>query len=495
MTSRPITGGAHKVLKKKTTPSQKSAPPSFLSKRRYSNPSVKNLIGDTTLKAIGDVYGYKQLSKVQSATLDAILKGNDVFAKSKTGSGKTLAFLIPAIELSVKQQVETRIFAVIISPTKELAIQTHDEATKLLKFHNGLRSVAVIGGRNKRLDIREFEKPGRIAVLVATPGRLVDHLQGTPGFKDALSKASMVVLDEADRMLDIGFRRPIEQVLGAMSPKRQTILVSATMPRDVLELSQKYMKPDKKIIDVTGAADDRPMINPQVKHTALVVENDAIGCAMVQVLKEKAAQNKAFKAIVFLPVVKMVAYVYELMRDVMPKDVKLLAIHSDLSQGQRERAANEFRNANRAIMFGTDVIGRGVDFPDVTFVMQVGTTTKEDYTHRLGRAGRAGKAGEGVIVLGKFESDGMLKELRDVAPAPHAGLMGRTSAAACRELKGDMDMGKRAYMAWLGAYVSKARMLGMRKTEVVAAASGVFRGFGLKKTPEISDKLKMKMGI
>lgn len=482
-------------------PSKQVSTPTFLSKRRYSNASVQKLITETTLKAIREVYGYKQLSKVQSATLDAILTGSDVFAKSKTGSGKTLAFLIPAIELCIKHKTSQRNsttrmqppFCIIITPTKELAIQTEVEANKLLRFHDGFRSVAVIGGRSKWVDTQELKKPGRIAVLVATPGRLVDHLQGTQGFKEAVSKTSMVVLDEADRMLDIGFRRPIEQVLNAMSPNRQTILVSATMPSDVLEISKKYMKPDKKLIDVTGASDDRPMINPQVKHSALVVENDAIGRTMVNVLRSRASKEGPFKVIVFFPVVKMVAYAYEVLREFIPKDVKLLAIHSDLSQGQRQRAADEFRNASRAILLGTDVIGRGVDFPDVTFVLQVGATTKEDYTHRLGRAGRAGKAGEGVIILGKFESKGMMRELGDLSvPQVSSRASSQNKAVS---LNGNYDLGKRAYMGWLGAYVSKARMLGMSKSDMVAAGGDVFRGFGMKEIPEISDNLRRKMGL
>ena len=464
----------------------------FLSVRRYSNKSVKSALSASTLKAIKDTYGYERLSKVQSATLKALMAGDDCFVKSKTGSGKTMAFLVPAIEMAAKAR-NIAICCLVVSPTKELAMQTYTEAQKLLKFHTGLRAELVIGGHPVSTDKRNLEKPGTIAVLVGTPGRLVDHIDNTPAFKSSMKGVKMIVLDEADNMLDMGFKKPLDAIFGATDgATRQTVLVSATMPADVMALADKRMKAGHKVIDVTGNAADAPRVNPQVKHAMRVCPNDMYAHALAREVRPGA--------IVFFPTNVQTELMAEMFARAF-KDYKVLQIHGGLNQSKRERAAEDFRQNPKAILFTSDVSARGVDYPGVTLVVQMGVTTEEHYTHRLGRGGRAGHAGEGVIVVLPFEAPGMKKTLAklgvavsDYTDLKHDPNIDKITA----QVDGDAKLRKlaeKAYRSWVGAYASRAAQLGVKKPDIVKEADSLFAGLGLKKPPVISDATKKKMGF
>ena len=280
----------------------------FLSERKFSNDNVQRRLSPSTLAALHDKFGHERLSKVQALTIDPLLEGRDVFAVSKTGSGKTMAFLLPVIERALNASNApnaptvssfARVHGVVISPTKELAAQTYEEAVKLLTnvSTERLRAELVIGGNSRQADLRALSssqtsgRGGDIAVLVATPGRLEDHVSNTPGFaRDALNNTRIVVLDEADRMLDAGFKKPLENILDATSSsERQTVMVTATLPPDVRQLAAKYMKPDALTIDVaaaTGQKDDerQPRVNPAVRHRVLVAPHGLVHHAAVQAI-------------------------------------------------------------------------------------------------------------------------------------------------------------------------------------------------------------------
>ena len=483
----------------------------FLSARRYSDPAIKQQLSVATLKAIREDYGYVRLSKVQSATLATLMSGEDCFAKSKTGSGKTMAFLVPAIERAAKAPPQRRsqgglpassldVTCLVVSPTKELATQTYVEAQKLLKYHAGLRAEIVIGGHPAGGDRARLSKPGRVAVLVGTPGRLCDHIESTPGFKDAMKRVATLVLDEADNLLDMGFKAQLDKIFAATSPARQTVLVSATMPEGVMALARKILKPSHKVIDVAGGQADAPRINPQVKHVMRVVDDEMYAHALAHELSSRAAKSPDLKCVVFFPTNVQTAFMAELFRRAFPR-IDVLEIHGGLNLSRRERAAREFRTKRSAVLFTSDVSARGVDYPGVTLVVQMGVTTEEHYTHRLGRAGRAGMPGEGVLIVTPFEAPGMAKTLAklSVPQEKYEGLKKSDAIGrAIDQVAGDPKLRKlaeNAHRSWVGAYASRAAQLGVTKPAVLAEADRLFVALGLKSPPVISDKLKQKMGF
>lgn len=545
-----------------------SAKNSFLSDRKFTNSNVQKMLSEPTLKAIKEKFGHERLSKVQAYTFDAMMQGKDVFAKSKTGSGKTMAFLLPMVERAYhsyrlsnsnsKKMSDNRntrkvaatkglarVHSVIVSPTKELAYQTHLEAVKLLSFApGGLRAELITGGsRNRNMDVKQAlsdAKSKDIAVLTTTPGRLDDHVKNTPGFAHVMSQASAIVLDEADRMLDAGFRAALENILKAMSPeKRQTILVSATMPANVLELSRKYMRPGETVtIDVAAASGqkDEPeaRVNPAVKHSAVVASHALVHHAAVQAICGHAAANSKFKIIVFLPFKKQVDLLGALYRKVLPAclgaDTSILQLHSDVDDRQRTKAYDTFRKADRAVLLGTDVIARGVDFPDVTFVVQMGLTERETYVHRVGRTGRAGRSGEAVLFLAEFEEPSMRRRLegfgvewlrattfanarnaqnaQNARPRSNSSTVNSSNSAkkinvvirpeldaAAKELvKTQPKLYNLAYMGWLGSYGSEANNIKVSKQQLEKEAAAAYAALGLQSPPVVSAERRKKMG-
>lgn len=522
---------------------------SFLSPRKFSNADVRAALSNATLKTVEHTFGYTNLSKVQALTMAPLLASADMFAKSKTGSGKTMAFLVPAVERAYaakRMEAETssipafkyvRVFTVVVCPTKELAAQTYEEGVKLLRFDERyhMRAALMIGGVNKGGDLRTLQdKRSDVALLVATPGRLADHIATTPGFKnEVMAGVKMVVLDEADRMLEAGFRSALETILDAVpKDKRQTVLISATMPEGLLEIAAKYMRPGWRVVDTGGGNSERQdhevRVNPSVHHRALIVTHEQHPHALLQAMCEHAAARPSFKIIVFFPFVKQVQLMAAFFRMLAPPclgpQTQLLEIHSDLNQAQRQRMSDAFRNSSRAVLFGTDVIARGVDYPDVSFVLQSGITDRESYVHRVGRTGRAGRTGDALLVVVKFAERYMRKQLeglgvewlRAIDPRKSAAQNARVQSVqnasapatpvvvairpdvikAGEELaRRDPKLYRRAFASWIGAYGSKARELGVSKPQLELQAVEEYRALGMREVPEISPMLRKKMGL
>jgi superfamily II DNA/RNA helicase len=310
--------------------------PAFLSTIKYSDPAVRSRLNPASVKAIDELFKFTYLSKVQAATFPPIMSGADIFAKAKTGSGKTLAFLIPIVELLRAEGGGSRkpgIRSLVIAPTRELALQILEEANTLLTFDkHGLKAEAVIGGRNISTEKNRmgFNKPAGSAlptvdILVATPGRLVDHMENTPQFKEAMAMTRGLVLDEADRMLDMGFEPQLKKILAALPPAtasasaggaaragagavagpisagitRQTLLFSATVPKEVLNIAKSVMKPSYDFIDCVG--EDEPDTNVQVYQESLIVPSTSVLPALVRVLTHAVRSDPSHKIIIFFP--------------------------------------------------------------------------------------------------------------------------------------------------------------------------------------------------
>ncbi|KAF6820142.1 dead box RNA helicase [Colletotrichum sojae] len=383
---------------------------------------------------------YETMTEVQSKTINPALKGMDLVAQAKTGTGKTLAFLVPVLQrmIAADPSLATRrarfsadatdIRGIVISPTRELAEQIAVEAEKLC-VGTGLVVQRAVGGTRKFDMLQQTRRQG-CHLLVGTPGRLNDLLSDPSSGIKAPNLAA-IVLDEADRMLDVGFEKELNQIIRQLpdpqETNRQTLLFSATIPQNVIALAREWVRPDNFDFVQTVSKDDVLTHEKVAQH---VVNCRGWGNVLpalyelIQTEAEKRAKNPdlmPFKALVFLPTTGFVDLVAEADRDLKRLRSEFgriwsWRIHSKLTQPRRTRAAEEFRQATSGILFSSDVTARGLDFPNVTHVIQVGAPSdREQYIHRIGRTGRAQKDGEGWLILP--ESD-MSKARRELAGLP-----------------------------------------------------------------------------
>lgn len=282
----------------KDRPSLSANSDSFMSETRFDQCSISPL----SLKGINHA-GYEKMTVVQAATLPIILKGKDVLAKAKTGTGKTVAFLLPSIEVVVKSPPHDRdkkrppILVLVVCPTRELATQAATEAKALLKYHAAIGVQVVIGGVRIALEQKSMQA-NLCQILVATPGRLKDHIENTAGFATRLMGVKVLVLDEADRLLDMGFRKDIDKIIAAIPKQRQTLMFSATVPEEVRQICHSALKRDHEFINtVQEGAEDT---HSKVRQMHLVAPLDKQFPFLYAILKDHMADDPDYKVIVFL---------------------------------------------------------------------------------------------------------------------------------------------------------------------------------------------------
>ncbi|RHY16718.1 hypothetical protein DYB25_005977 [Aphanomyces astaci] len=497
----------HKIRRTDSQEGVKAVPPPAPLQRISETTSVMHLssvpvstldISDSSMRALTQVMNYEYLTKVQAATLPVILEGKDVLAKSKTGTGKTMAFLLPTIEALLREtstpKTKRAVSALILSPTRELASQIDVEAKKLSTFHP-FRVACFVGGTSMSQDLRRLRHADGIDILVATPGRLQDHL--TNNNEDLVARVAnikVLVLDEADRLLDMGFRRDIEKLLAFLPTNRQTLLFSATLPDSLEQIKRLALKPGHVYIDTVGEED----------QTNLHVDQSVVTCpfedhiTVLDKLMHAHIQGSpsGYKIIAFFPTARAAGFMAQLF---LAAKYPILEMHSRKSQAHRTKAADVFRTQDNQILFSSDVSARGVDYPGVTLVIQVGLTDKEQYIHRLGRTGRAGRDGEGVLLLSPFETP-FLNELKDVpltVQTPPGGAPPRIAPILAQvQTKPDLrQAAEQAYQAWLGFYNSNVRRLRMDKNQLVAMAAEYSRIIGLAEVPALLKRTIGKMGL
>lgn len=341
-------------------------------------------LSEPLLKALSDM-NFVNPSSIQKEAIPQVLSGNDIIAKAPTGSGKTAAFAIPIIEKLDLNPENKSIQALVLCPTRELAIQVHREFEKLTKYFENLSVVSVYGGQNIEKQLSALKKEPQI--IVATPGRLMDHLRRG---SIKLNIAHMVVLDEADEMLDMGFREDIYTILEETPVNRQTILFSATMAKDIMELTKKFQK-SPNIVDVTDNLQNTPNIEQQYFE---VVEKDKI-----ELITRLLHLHNINLALVFCNTKSNVDKVVEILKT---KGYFSDAIHGDMNQAQREKVMRGFRNGSVKILVATDVAGRGIDVKNIEAVFNYDLPRDdEDYIHRVGRTGRAGTSGISFTFVSK----------------------------------------------------------------------------------------------
>ncbi|KAL3816983.1 hypothetical protein ACHAXA_010103 [Cyclostephanos tholiformis] len=465
-------------------------------------------ISSESRRALSDVFKYQYMTAVQAETLPLILKSDscDCLAKAKTGTGKTLAFMIPTIEKISKKSNRkmSDVSCLVISPTRELAQQITTETEKLLTFHKDhLRKVVTcVGGTNKNRDLKALK--GCTPIVVATPGRLLDHLQNGD-LATRMANLDCLILDEADQLLDMGFRPDVERILRLLQPSRnsrQTLLFSATIPDQVNEIANIALRPNWNFVDTVG--EDSEQTHMHVQQQLMITTQDRLVHDLFCILDRETSSKTGYKIIVFFTTARLTGFMAEMFNSVSSETgYRVLEIHSRKAQTARERASEQFRKSRDAVMFSSDVSARGMDYPDVTFVLQVGLTDRSQYIHRLGRTARAGKDGKGGLLLADYEENHMIRrELVDMPlelmPVPVTARVSGIALTAVRNVSTDKvlrNSAEQAYRAWLGYYNGHLKKVRWDKKRLVEQANLFGTEVGLADQPSIEKKTVGKMGL
>jgi len=333
-----------------------------------------------TLKAIVDL-GFEEASHIQSAAIPEILKGRDVIAQAQTGTGKTAAFLIPVIEKIDKKKKALQV--IILCPTRELVIQATEECRKLLKYNDGILVAPVYGGQEMYRQLQALKY--NPAIIIGTPGRFMDHLR-RGSIRPQTVK--IVVLDEADEMLDMGFREDLDVILHDVPAERQTIMFTATASKDILQLMKNHQH-DPLHIDVTS----QKMSTPKIEQFYYELSESAKTEALARLVDINALKL----TLVFCNTKIKVADVVENLKS---RGYRAEGLHGDLFQRQRDKVMADFHSGKVEILVATDVAGRGIDVRNIDAVFNYDfPRDDEDFVHRIGRTARAGKSGRAFTFL------------------------------------------------------------------------------------------------
>ncbi|XP_077486977.1 putative ATP-dependent RNA helicase pitchoune [Amblyomma americanum] len=374
-----------------------------LSDTKFS--SLQGKVSEATLKAI-ETMGFKQMTEIQAKTIPHLLEGKDVVAAAKTGSGKTLAFLIPAVELLSKLKFMPRngTGALVIAPTRELAMQTFGVLQELLSGQNQTLGL-IMGGTNRQSEAAKLAKG--VNFLVATPGRLLDHLQNSSEF--VYKNLQCLIIDEADRILDIGFEEEMKQILRILPKRRQTMLFSATLTKKTEDLVKVALKSEPLYI---GLDENKEQATVEgLEQGYVVCPSDKRFLLLFTFLKK----NRKKKVMVFFSSCLSVKYHHELLNYI---DLPVMSIHGKQKQAKRTTTFFQFCNAESGILLCTDVAARGLDIPEVDWIVQYDPPDDpKEYIHRVGRTARGeGGSGHALLIL-RPEEVGFLRYLK-VAKVP-----------------------------------------------------------------------------
>jgi len=423
---------------------------------------------------------FEVLTDVQRAAIPLALKGNDILGAAKTGSGKTLAFLVPVLEklYHARWTEYDGLGALIISPTRELAVQIFDVLRKIGRNHY-FSAGLVIGGRSLK---EEAERLGRMNILVCTPGRMLQHLDQTAGFD--VNNLQVLVLDEADRIMDMGFQSAVDALVDHLPKTRQTLLFSATQSKRVSDLARLSLK-DPEYVSAHEAAESSTPTNLQQSYivTPLSEKLDTLWGFLRTNLKSKI--------IVFLSSGKQVRFVFESFKRMQP-GISLLHLHGRQKQVARMEITSRFASAKYACLFATDVVARGVDFPAVDWVVQADCPEDADtYIHRVGRTARYESKGRAVLFLEPSEEAGFLKRLEQKkVPIQKVNVRETKKKSIKNELQSYCFQS--ADLKYLGqkAFISYTRSVHLQKDKEVFKFSeldldGFAESLGLAGTPQI----------
>ncbi len=343
------------------------------------------------LRAIEDM-GFSETTPIQGKAIPVILSGADIIGQAQTGTGKTAAFGIPIMQMVDKENKLPQV--IILSPTRELVMQISEELHKISKYKHDIKVLPIYGGADITKQIRGLKKG--VQIIVGTPGRVMDHLRRNTIKCDSITK---IILDEADEMLNMGFREDIETILEYLPKDRQTILFSATMPKPIMDITRKYQNDAVKV---------------KIDSSELTVENIEQAYFLVgknhkfEILTRLLDQYKPKLSLIFCNTKKMVD---ELSVELKGRGYFADGLHGDMKQSQRDQVMRGFRSGSSSILIATDVAARGIDVSNVEAVFNYDLPQdNEYYVHRIGRTGRAGKTGYAFSLIRKSE----IYRLRDI---------------------------------------------------------------------------------
>ena len=340
-------------------------------------------IDERILRAVEDM-GFEETSPIQTQAIPAVLEGIDVIGQAQTGTGKTAAYSIPMLQ-KINPDVK-KPQAIVLCPTRELAVQVAEEIRKLAKYMSDIKVLPVYGGQEIVRQIKSL-KSG-VQIIVGTPGRVMDHMRRKTVKFDSVS---MVILDEADEMLDMGFRDDMETILTETPEERQTVLFSATMPKEIKRITKFYQKKPKHL----KVAQSQMTVPEITQYYFETKEKDKL-----ENLTRLIDVYDVNLGLVFCNTKKRVDWVAKNLRN---RGYAAEGIHGDMNQKSRDKVMNKFRNGNIEILIATDVAARGIDVPNVEVVVNYDVPQNpEYYVHRIGRTGRAGNMGYAfTFVAGK----------------------------------------------------------------------------------------------
>ena len=335
----------------------------------------------TLLKAVKD-QNYTHPTAIQQQAIPLVLKKNDVLGSAQTGTGKTAAFALPILHHLINEKSNnSKIRALVVTPTRELAIQIGENFTDYSKY-NTIKNTVIFGGVKQGSQTNELAKG--VDVLVATPGRLLDLMgQGFISLKDI----GYFVLDEADRMLDMGFIHDIRKILNELPKERQSLFFSATMPKNIVELSSQILKSPKKI-SVSPVSSTAVTIKQFIYYTNKADKKDLL----LYILKDKNINQ-------LLLFSRTKHGADRIARNLKKKNIQAAAIHGDKAQNQRQKALQSFKDSKIRVLVATDIAARGIDIDKLSYVLNYDIPNEsETYVHRIGRCGRAGETGVSISI-------------------------------------------------------------------------------------------------
>ena len=354
-------------------------------------------LDERIIRAVTEM-GFEYMSPIQAAAIPVMMEGVDIIGQAQTGTGKTAAFGIPLLQKVDPDNKHLQ--AVVLCPTRELAMQAADDIRDFAKFMSGVKVLPVYGGQDISRQIKALS--AGVQIVVGTPGRVMDHMRRhTMKMKDV----RVLVLDEADEMLDMGFRDDIETILQGMPEERQTALFSATMPKPILEITKKYQKEDARFIKMTPKEITVAAIEQAYYRVPQKMKEE--------VLTRLMDYYNPARSLIFCNTKRMVDQLSESLKG---KGYLCDGLHGDLSQNQRDTVMNLFRSGRINILIATDVAARGIDVSGVEAVFNFDIPEDiEYYVHRIGRTGRAGKSGKSFTLVGGRE----MYKLREIEKICH----------------------------------------------------------------------------
>ena len=464
------------------------------------------------VQALADA-GVKELTPIQSECLPHCLAGSDVLAKAKTGTGKTFAFLLPTFERLARSNSRRPlpsgvdpVRALVLSSARELGTQIVTQAEKLAASLPQYNVETIMGAssvtpQRERLDPSIAERfsaqyGGVVDVMVATPGRLIEHLHTTSGFAARLAGIEVLILDECDMLLDGGFQRDIEEIISALPAGRQTLCFSATVPEKMLAVLGLALRPDHVVVDCVGevTADAHSQIVQRVYVHPL--ERSLV--ALYALIREEMARHPVtYKVLAFLPTARQVQFSTLCLVEM---GIATLEIHSRRSATERSYASETFRQHTKQVLLSSDVSARGVDYPDVTLVLQVGAPASRDvYVQRIGRTGRAGASGAAILLLCEYEKN-FLSTLNGLPIEPMAsdnlGGVEEMRAVRAAAARVDGEVATQTYRAWIVAMNGQRKSLKWSKQDIVTNANLYAREvLGREATPTLPRKAAVECAL